>query len=404
MHIYTPLQHEEEVRLLRCRRPSTSGGRTDCSATIEGPALTTLNHEIGVDKASLTACPPFVALSYVWGSPDRDYRLTLCDSSLLPITESVAEALMYVLDDIQDGFIWIDQICINQSDTEEKNQQVAKMGDIYRKACKVFVWLGPEGDGAGRVDQIFQDFDKSRANSTADTVLREAFVFSPEAHLNRQAMISTMKLPWFERAWVVQEFMLAREAILAHGRFRWNPDTMFLVTCLFRDIGRESFSEFLDHEISYLRKNHPFQIMRNNKEIHEDFHSLLSRMSSECKVSEPRDLVYAFLALNKDQRIQIRPTYDAPVYRKRLLWEYVLVLRNRRLFVTADSRIGLTQSCVKAGDTIIIAHGSATPLVIQAVNEEKRIFRLIGQCYLEKAMAGEECDFKKWPTSSFIIS
>ncbi|KAM5349323.1 hypothetical protein ACJ41O_005828 [Fusarium nematophilum] len=403
MHIYTPLQHEE-VRVLRCRRASTSASPATCSATIKGPAFTALSHEIGINEVSLTACPPFIALSYVWGSPDRDYRLTLCDNSLLPITKSVADALIYVLDDIEDGFIWIDQICINQSDTEERNQQVAKMGEIYRKACRVFVWLGPEGDGAERVDRIFHDFEKSRLNSTTDTALREAFIFSLEAHLNRQAMISIMKLPWFERAWVVQEFMLAREAILAHGRFRWHPDTMFLVTCLFRDIGRESFSEFLDHEISYLRKNHPFQIMRNNKEIHEDFHSLLSRMSSNCKVSEPRDLIYAFLALNKDHRIQIRPTYDVPVYRKRLLWEYVLVLRNRKLFVTADGRIGLAQNCVTAGDTIIIAHGSATPLVIRAINEKKRIFRLIGQCYLENAMFGEECDFEKWLTSSFIIA
>ncbi|KAF4438881.1 HET-domain-containing protein [Fusarium austroafricanum] len=601
---YDRASRDEEIRVLRCRRTSTSTstGPSGCSTVVMGSEFTALRHEIGIDKLSLTACPPFVALSYVWGSPDRDYRLTLCDNSLLPITKSVADALNYVLNDIEDGFIWIDQVCINQNDTEERNQQVAKMGDIYHKACKVFVWLGLEGDGAERVDRIFRDFEKSRVDSTPGTVLREAFILSPESHLNRQAMISIMKLPWFERAWVVQEFMLARKVIIAHGRFRWHPDTMFLVTCLFRDIGRESFSEFLDHEVSYLRKNHPFQIMQNNKEIHEDFYSLLSRMSSDRKVSEPRDLVYAFLALNKDSRIQIQPTYNVPVYRvfievartiiaatgnldilavaprqshhkshfsvdftesfpswapnwccgqlsvplfyradrvpfkacsnfswvkpdpdsdnpdhlvlqgraigvvyeaspvvsgmgsrerlndfvrleeqeaalrqilrrvtsqfrltrqrvlrvcisdgsfvpqlsktvveqdikfrqstglsednlnsllnvyengerfgtrsleKRLLWEYALVLRNRRLFVTTDGRIGLTQNYVKAGDIIIIAHGSATPLVIRAINEKKGTFRLIGQCYLEKAMVGEECDFERWPISSFIIA
>ncbi|KAH7175928.1 heterokaryon incompatibility protein-domain-containing protein [Dactylonectria macrodidyma] len=172
--------------------PST--GPAECSV-VKGPAFTALNHEIGIDRISLTACPSFVALSYVWGSPDRDYRLTLCDNSFLPITKSVANALVYVLNDIEEGFIWIDQICINQSNTEERNQQVAKMGDIYRKACKVFVWLGLEGDGAERVDRIFQDFEKSRVDSTTDTALREAFIFSLEAHLNRQAMISVMKLP-----------------------------------------------------------------------------------------------------------------------------------------------------------------------------------------------------------------
>jgi hypothetical protein len=476
------------------------------------------------------------------------------------------------------------------------------MGDIYRKACRVFVWLGTGGFGAERVDRIFQDFETATTTLTTGTVLMEAFVLSREAHLNKQAMISVMKLPWFERAWVVQEFVLAREAIFAHGRFRWHPDAMFLVTCLFRDLGREIFSEFLDHEISYLRNNHPFQIMQNTKEVHEDFHLLLSRMGSKCKTSEPRDRVYAFLALNRDLRIQIKPTYDVPVHRvftevartiitatgsldilavaprqspsishipvdfpenypswapnwccgrlsvplfsrashvpfnaclslpwvepnpqpdesdhlilqgrviamvyetspipsgngsrkplidfvkldeqmaalrtilrrvtsqfrltrervfrvcisdgsfiphlsgraverdiefrqstglseanlesllhllyseeqfgpqideKLLLEEYVLVLQNRKLFVTSDGRIGLAQSCVRAGDSIIIAHGSATPLVIRMVDERKQVFKLIGQCYLENAMFGEECDFEKWPISCFRVT
>ncbi|RSL43398.1 hypothetical protein CEP53_011727 [Fusarium sp. AF-6] len=283
MHIYTPLQHDE-VRVLRCRRPSTSAGPTGCYATIKGPAFTALSHEIRIDKVTLTACPPFVALSYVWGSPDRDYRLTLCDNSLLPITKSVAEALSYVLDDMEDGFIWIYQICINQSDTEEKNQQVAKMGDIYSQACRVFVWLGPEGDGAERGELNYRNGAQRSFHILTGSPSQQA---SNDIN-NEVAMVRA---------------------------FRWHPDTTFHVTCLFRNIGRESFSEFLDHEVSYLRKNHPFQIMRNNKGIHEDFHLLLSRMSNGCKVSEPRDLVYAFLALNKDHRIQIRPTYDVPVYR-----------------------------------------------------------------------------------------
>ncbi|KAJ3534730.1 hypothetical protein NM208_g7425 [Fusarium decemcellulare] len=601
-HIYTPLQHHE-IRLLRCRRACASPGAVTSSAAIKGPTtLTVLNHQIGIHQVSLMTCPPFIALSYVWGTPNRDYTLTLCDNSLLQITQSISDALVHLLDDIDEGFIWIDQVCINQSDTEERNHQVSKMGDIYRKACRVFVWLGLEGDSVERVDRIFRDFDEARENSTTNAVLREAFVFSPEAHLHKQAMISIMKLPWFERAWVVQEFMLAREAIFAHGRFRWRPDTIFAVTCLFRDIGKESFSEFLDHEVSYLRKNHPFQVMQSNKETQEDFHSLLSRLTSDRKVSEPRDLVYAFLALNKDDRIQIRPTYDVPVYRvfievartiitatacldilavtprqshqrpcfsadfpqsfpswvpnwccgplgvplfnranqvpfnacigcswaepspkpdnpdhlvlqgriigtvyetspvisgmgsrqrladfvrleeqiaalrqilrriksqfrltrqrvlrvcisdgssvpqlspwivekdvefrqvrglsedslncllhvydndkqlgtrnpdKRLLWEYALVLRNRRLFVAADGRIGLAQNCVRAGDIIIIAKGSVTPLVIREINKEKRTFRFIGQCYLENAMFGEECNLEKWPMSRFYIA
>ncbi|KAI3579715.1 heterokaryon incompatibility, partial [Fusarium oxysporum f. sp. albedinis] len=79
------------------------------------------------------------------GSPNQGYRLRLCDNTLLPITKSLAEALIYVLDDIDNSFLWIDQICINQSDIDERNHQVPIMGNIYRKAYRVFVWLGTGG-------------------------------------------------------------------------------------------------------------------------------------------------------------------------------------------------------------------------------------------------------------------
>jgi hypothetical protein len=43
--------------------------------------------------------------------------------------------------------IWIDAICIDQGDEDEKMQQIPLMGDVYSKAATVYVWLG-EGDAA----------------------------------------------------------------------------------------------------------------------------------------------------------------------------------------------------------------------------------------------------------------
>jgi hypothetical protein len=44
--------------------------------------------------------------------------------------------------------IWIDAICINQQDNEEKDHQVQHMGEIYRNAKLVVVWLGPSKDNS----------------------------------------------------------------------------------------------------------------------------------------------------------------------------------------------------------------------------------------------------------------
>lgn len=46
-------------------------------------------------------------------------------------------------------WLWIDQICIDQSNTHEKNQQVAIMSKIYSKAYIVLSWLGPRSPTHG---------------------------------------------------------------------------------------------------------------------------------------------------------------------------------------------------------------------------------------------------------------
>jgi len=38
--------------------------------------------------------------------------------------------------------LWIDAICINQESIAERSQQVPIMGDIYKTAQRVFIWLG----------------------------------------------------------------------------------------------------------------------------------------------------------------------------------------------------------------------------------------------------------------------
>jgi len=49
--------------------------------------------------------------------------------------------------DFQDDLlIWIDAICINQSDGFEKSWQVAQMGDLYKNAAETFIFLGTSNE------------------------------------------------------------------------------------------------------------------------------------------------------------------------------------------------------------------------------------------------------------------
>lgn len=112
---------------------------------------------------------PYEALSYVWGSTDNPQSITVRDCPIsyddddepsdpttapartksagtLSVTRNLHEALVQLRDRFIDRVLWIDAICINQADLDERSCQVASMARIYAIASRVLVWLGPAGD------------------------------------------------------------------------------------------------------------------------------------------------------------------------------------------------------------------------------------------------------------------
>jgi hypothetical protein len=84
---------------------------------------------------------PYEALSYVWG--DRaDPREISCNGVSMEVTRNLFDALAAIRLRTASRWLWVDAICINQEDLEERNYQVARMGSIYRKADRVLIWLG----------------------------------------------------------------------------------------------------------------------------------------------------------------------------------------------------------------------------------------------------------------------
>lgn len=84
----------------------------------------------------------YQALSYVWG----DTRVTVpmkVNGLYFKGTQNLVDALRALRLQGQERIIWIDAICINQQDTQERNQQVKKMAYIYRNSSATVAWLGP---------------------------------------------------------------------------------------------------------------------------------------------------------------------------------------------------------------------------------------------------------------------
>lgn len=97
--------------------------------------------------ADLDTAPSYTALSYVWGTFSTPPQHVYCDEVAVAVTSNCHSALRHLRDILGTFTIWVDAICINQKDVNDKMRQIGIMNDIYSKAQTTYVWLGA-GDAA----------------------------------------------------------------------------------------------------------------------------------------------------------------------------------------------------------------------------------------------------------------
>lgn len=95
----------------------------------------------------------FEALSYEWKESRGSTDIT-CGQTKVNITQNLAAALRAFRVPGKPLLLWVDAICINQGDPEEKSKQIPLMGEIYASAKLVHVWLGPSFRGVKRAFKI----------------------------------------------------------------------------------------------------------------------------------------------------------------------------------------------------------------------------------------------------------
>jgi hypothetical protein len=97
---------------------------------------------VSMSKYGTDSQQSYFALSCTWGSPNAECTI-ICNGIPLKVRRNLYLALTQLSTGITEGKFWIDAICIDHTDFEERNQQVAMMGNIYSKAQGVVVWLDP---------------------------------------------------------------------------------------------------------------------------------------------------------------------------------------------------------------------------------------------------------------------
>lgn len=96
--------------------------------------------------------PPYEAISYAWGDT-KIKAATICHGKSLNVTPILRDGLRQMRYKDRSRYLWVDGVCIGQKNMQERGYQVEHMGQIYRNATKVLVWLGCDEDNQGRASR-----------------------------------------------------------------------------------------------------------------------------------------------------------------------------------------------------------------------------------------------------------
>jgi hypothetical protein len=222
-YTYAPLNSASNCRLLRLELNSNDAG-LKCEL-----------QEYQVDQA-----PPYICLSYCWGANRKIKDVINVKGKALFITDTVSMALRWIRawklteQTTTSVLVWIDYLCINQTDTAERSSQVGHMKALYSQAELVLVYLGGQDQGSENLPELYQTLRMARdrfyeASKTAkndaiswgirDLSLREqnGIGLPPSDDAIWDTHRAFLRRPWFLRTWIIQEAVLARELFFVCG-------------------------------------------------------------------------------------------------------------------------------------------------------------------------------------------
>ncbi|KAF1993317.1 hypothetical protein P154DRAFT_383897, partial [Amniculicola lignicola CBS 123094] len=153
----------------------------------------------------LRDAPQFDALSYVWGPPEPCKQLEI-NGEVFKISPNLHEAI-YSLSRVNSLHnLWVDAVCINQMDLQERHHQVMMMADIYRSASTVRIFLGKDLPAK---TALFRYWKRTQTLQETPIEKAAAELGAPLQNLLNDFLEFILR-PWWIRVWTQQEYALAR--------------------------------------------------------------------------------------------------------------------------------------------------------------------------------------------------
>lgn len=270
---------------------------------------------------TLETSPAYEALSYTWGDPKDLVPICVDGDNYIMVSRNLFVALRHLVAKNESRLLWIDQLCINQNDGQEKCHQVEQMTQIYKNASMTVIWLGQDkGDSAELFDMIARlqyilgnpKIPQSPATGFShewETIQRLA----GQGVLNDIHLITRRLLerPWFQRVWVFQEAVVSARIVFLLGSyyFPWDQSVRVAFLSLSPD-PEKSPPQTYKSCLLFGRMNSSRYIYLDKKKIPL---AILLMDGSGAKCLDPRDLIYSLLGMMEDDTQDLRVDYGIPI-------------------------------------------------------------------------------------------
>ncbi|KAI0454258.1 heterokaryon incompatibility protein-domain-containing protein [Xylaria acuta] len=283
-------------------------------------------------------CPPaYEAVSYAWGDANHTHP-SVCDGFRHMISLNLRDGLIAMRTKDRSRLLWVDAVCIDQTNTKERGQQVSHMRLIYEGASRVLVWLGPDvnfqgkkaitaikgiareclrkGSGKMGIDELSLNSVDELWDVLPTERLDGIRSVSPEAW---RAMAWLFSRPWFSRLWVIQEVNSNQDVQVQCGGSQVSWDVTVVVASYIErhpTIHRSwGFPESNYSNAYYMRRRFWHQQV--------SLPSLLN-WGRSFKASEPLDRIYALMGMPPFTKMHPPLTADYSLS-KRMLYEDVAI-------------------------------------------------------------------------------
>ncbi|KAI0850028.1 HET-domain-containing protein [Daldinia vernicosa] len=239
----------------------------------------------------------FEALSYVWGDATDTIPISL-QGQTHNVTRNLYSALHHLRYSDRVRTLWVDALCINQEDIDERNHQVRLMGCIYSAAKCVVAWLGPSCDKDLEIIRFIETVGGNQNVHWTELATRG---------IDPLPLFMFLRNRWWDRIWTAQEAVLARNLTYQRGSWTITGETMsgmlnsfnvHMSSCCI-DLGKDLGSQMGYYDLMGL-----IRIQRNLGRVRNGIYGRsfcqIANHFRHRSATDPRDKIYGLLGMIED--------------------------------------------------------------------------------------------------------